>query len=78
MVKRVFNDYIKTLKSKIESSLDAAKLASELPDEITPATAAWQAVSLLSLISSFGGQSGYGATVQELMDAGRKTCGIKV
>ena len=78
VVNKAFNDYIDTLKSNIELSLKAAKLANELPNEIDPATAAWQVVSLLSLMSSFGGQSGYSATVQALIDAGRNTCGIKI
>ena len=76
VVIETFDNYIKTLKRRIELSLDAAKSTNELADEINPATAAWQVVSLLSLMSSIGGQSGYCDTVQELLDIGRKTCGI--
>jgi|LGOV01.1.fsa_nt_gb AcrR family transcriptional regulator len=72
----VFEKHILTLKSRIEAALTVAKADGDLPETFDADTAAWQAVSILSLMSAFGGQGGYGPNVAALLDAGRRSCGI--
>jgi len=71
-----FEEYVLSLKNRFETAMTAAKANGDLPEAFDADIAAWQAVSILSLMSTFGGQSGYGTNVKALLDTGRRTCGI--
>lgn len=72
----VFEEYIRTLKNRFEVAISTAKADGDLPETMDAGLAAWQSVSILSLMSTFGGQSGCGPNVKALLEAGRRSCGI--
>jgi TetR/AcrR family transcriptional repressor of nem operon len=75
-VRAMFDAWLAALNQALLDAILAA--IRELPRSrvLDAGAAAWQAVSLVTLASSLGGQRGYDARVAELFRAGRLACGL--
>jgi TetR/AcrR family transcriptional repressor of nem operon len=77
VVQKSFHEFVDKLRTTIEACIVAGQSNEELDADIDPDAASWQAVSVLTMISSFGGVSGDGPQVRALLASGRRACGLK-
>ena len=75
-VRALFDAWLAALNQALIDAILAA--IRDLPRSrvLDAGAAAWQAVSLVTLASSLGGQRGYDARVAEIFRAGRLACGL--
>lgn len=76
-VQETFQEFVGELRARFEAGIRAGQAAGAIDADIDPAAASWQVVSVLSMVSSFGGVSGDGPEVRALLVAGRQACGLK-
>ena len=76
-VTNALSSHLNLLKSKFSAAFEQAVTDEDLPNDFDIELAVWQVVSILTTISSFGGSKPMSDDIPSLIDAGRKTCGIK-
>jgi TetR/AcrR family transcriptional repressor of nem operon len=75
-VQKIFHDFVGQLRSTILGCIRIGQAEGQIDANLDPETASWQAVSVLSMISAFGGMSGDGPQVRSLLASGRRACGL--
>lgn len=76
VVQDTFRTFIAELRANMLSCICAGQQSGEIDANINPQMAALQTVSVLGMLSCFGGMSGDGVEVRELLVAGRHACGL--
>ncbi|MGR3659590.1 MAG: TetR/AcrR family transcriptional regulator [Paracoccaceae bacterium] len=77
VIQETFRNFVAELRANLVACIRAGQQSGDIDAGVNPEMAALQAVSVLSMLSSFGGMSGDGAEARELLVAGRHACGLK-
>jgi len=75
-VREAFDDYIEALSMGLLYALLASRREMHRARVLDTSAAAWQAVGLVVLASSLGGEAGFDTRVAEVFRAGRLACGL--
>ena len=76
-VTKTYQHYFREFSTQVEKCIVKAQAAGDIDSSIDARTASLVSFALIGAISTFGGQSGYGEQVGELIDAARSVCGIR-
>lgn len=75
-VQKTFHEFVAQMRSTIKNCIQVGQAEGQFDAGLDAEAASWQAVSVLSMISSFGGVSGDGPEVRALLASGRQACGL--
>ncbi len=75
-VSAVFGAYVEQLHDRVRFALREAQRTGEIAMSINADVVAWQCVSIISMISALGANSGYDARVERLFETARASCGV--
>ncbi|MEO7222309.1 MAG: TetR/AcrR family transcriptional regulator [Devosia sp.] len=71
-----FDEHAKLLRTRMSRAVREALAEQSLDQEVDPDAAAWQALAIIALISTYGALSGNSGTVAKLIGVGRTATGL--